>query len=363
MKIVFSNYDSPGNPWYNGGGARAVQAVASRLAARHSVRYVSGAFPGAPVGSQDEVALSRAGCAWAGPRLGQLIFQLLLPWHVRRFDFDVWVESLTPPFSTACLQRFTRRPVVALTQVLAGRGMTAKYRLPFAAFEHWGLRQYRNFIATSEHLRAGLLQLNPGGRVAVIPNGVEGSLVRDGRHDQDRHVLFLGRLDIAQKGIDLLLEAVADEPPLPLPLVLAGTGVPTDQTWIRRRIHELGLRDRVQLPGRVDGAERLRLFREAACLVLPSRFEASPLVLAEAFCFALPVVLFDIPELKAMPATCCLKVPPFDTRAFGGAVRGLLSDAERRRAMGAAAKQEARHYDWDDLVLKYEGFLRTVAAS
>jgi glycosyltransferase involved in cell wall biosynthesis len=363
MKIVFSNYDSPGNPWYDGGGARAVQAVASRLAQRHSVRYVSGAFPGAPAGSIDGVVMSRVGFGGAGPKPGQLIFQLLLPWQVRRFDFDVWVESLTPPFSTACLQRFTRKPVVALTQVLAGRGMTEKYRLPFHAFERWGLRHYRHFIATSGHLRDELLALNPQGRIAVIPNGVEGTLVRDGRHDRDHHVLFLGRLDIAQKGIDLLLEAVAKSPPPPLPLVLAGAGVPADEDWIRRRIRELGIQDRVHLPGRVDGAERLRLFREAACLVLPSRFEASPLVLAEAFCFALPVVMFDIPELKGLPATCCLKVAPFDTTAFGAALGRLLSDAESRRVMGAAAKQEARHYDWDDLALRYEVFLQSVTAS
>ncbi|MCP5524984.1 MAG: glycosyltransferase family 4 protein [Verrucomicrobiales bacterium] len=363
MKIVFSNYDSPGNPWYDGGGARAVQAVASRLADRHTVRYVSGTFPGAPGGPEKGVARLRIGFAWAGPKLGQLFFQFLLPWCVRRLDFDVWVESLTPPFSTACLQRFTRRPVVALTQVLAGRGMTRKYRLPFATIERWGLRQYRNFIATSEHLRDELRRLNPNAQIAVIPNGVEGRLVREGRHDRDRHVLFLGRFDIAQKGIDLLLDAVAQGPPLRLPLIMAGAGVPADEAWIRRRIQDLGLQDRVQLPGRVEGEERLRLFREAACLVLPSRFEASPLVLAEAFCFALPVVMFDIPELKGLPSTCCLKVPLPDPMLFGAALRRLLADAACRQVMGRAARQESRRYDWDDLAAQYEAFLQSVTGS
>lgn len=362
MKIVFSNYDSPGNPWYSGGGARAVQAVSRRLAARHDVTYVSGAFPGARVATVDGVGCKPVGPRWAGPKLGQLLFQLSLPRWVRRLEFDVWVESLTPPFSTACLQRFTRRPVVALTQVLAGRGMTEKYHLPFATFERWGLCHYRHFIATSEHLRQELLRLNPSARTVVVPNGVDGSLLHEGRHDADRHVLFLGRLDIAQKGIDLLLEALAEGPALSLPLVLAGAGVPQDEAWIRRRIGELGLKDRVQLPGRVDGEDRLRLFREAACLVLPSRFEASPLVLVEAFCFALPVVMFDIPELTGMPASCCLKVKPFATGAFGEALRALLADADRRSTMGIAAREEARRYDWDDLARQYETFLAEVCA-
>jgi glycosyltransferase involved in cell wall biosynthesis len=363
VDIVFSNYDSPGNPWYGGGGARAIHAVARRLAARHRVRVLVGAFSRARRLVVDGVEYQPVGPRAAGPKLGQLWFQFSLPLRVRRREFDVWVESLTPPFSTACLQRFTRRPVVALTQVLAARGMTAKYRLPFAAVERRGLRAYRHFIATSEYLRGEIRRLNPEARIRVIPNGVEGDWVHAPLGAEERHVLFLGRLDIAQKGLDLLLEALASGPPLSLPVTLAGAGVPGDEAWIRRRLAETGLAGRVRLAGRVAGEERRRLFREAACLALPSRFEASPLVLAEAFCFGLPVVMFDIPELRGYPETACVKVPPFDAPAFGRALRELLADDARRARMSAAAKAEARRYDWDDLSREYEDFLaETVAA-
>ncbi|RME93204.1 MAG: hypothetical protein D6766_08640, partial [Verrucomicrobia bacterium] len=109
MKIVFSNYDSPGNPWYGGGGAAAVMAVARRLASRHEVRFVCGAFPGAPAGVVEGVRMRRVGSSRLGPKLGQLWFQFRLPFEARRARWDVWVESLTPPFSTAFLPRFTAR--------------------------------------------------------------------------------------------------------------------------------------------------------------------------------------------------------------------------------------------------------------
>jgi len=171
-KLVFSNYDSPPNPYYGGGGAQAIHQIARRLAERHDVRIVTGAFPGCRDKVVDGVAYEHLGWSTAGGKTGQLGFQFRLPGRVRRGDFDLWVESLTPPFSTIGLPRFSPRPVVALTQVLAGQGMTRKYRLPFATIERFGLRTYRHAIALSEHLRMQLLNANPGARVVVIPNGV-----------------------------------------------------------------------------------------------------------------------------------------------------------------------------------------------
>ena len=98
-------------------------------------------------------------------------------------------------------------------------------------------------------------------------------------------------------------------------------------------------------------------------LVMPSRFEASPVVLLEALCYRLPVVLFGIPELLELPDACCVKVRPFDTRAYGQAALELARDTPRRLAAGAAAKQLARLFDWDDLARKYEEFFETVLQS
>jgi len=39
--------------------------------------------------------------AWAGPRLGQLVFQMLLPVVSLWIRPDLWIDSLTPPFSAS----------------------------------------------------------------------------------------------------------------------------------------------------------------------------------------------------------------------------------------------------------------------
>ena len=373
MRLVFSNYDSPANPYYAGGGARAIHAIATRLAGanRHEVEVVTGSHPSAVDGKVDGVLYRHIGFRKAGPKIGQLLYQAALPWALLRRQrnrgqsFDIWVESLTPPFSTAFLPWFSRKPVIALTQVMAGRAMRQKYGLPFDIVERFGLGQYPHGIALSGHLRRELLATNPRMCVRVIPNGVDGEIVRAPVAGTGReHILFLGRLDQEQKGLDLLLDALAaagDE--LRTPIVIAGGGSADEVNWVHARAKALGLGERVRFPGRVEGEAKSRLFREARFMVMSSRFEASPLVLAEAFAYALPVVLFGIPELAELSLDCTVQVPPFDVVRLGAAIRDLDRDENRRERMGSAAKVFARRFDWDDLARQYEDFFESILRS
>ncbi len=363
MRIVFSNYDDPKNPFYGGGGARAVFEIARRLAARHEVTVVAGLYPGAAKAETVEgVRYERIGSRRLGPQAGQLLYQFLLPWQARRLACDVWVESLTPPCSTALLPWFTRAPVVALTQVLAGKAMSEKYHLPFHWVEAWGLRHYRHAIVLSEALKRQLAASHPGLQMTVIPNGVPRELVEQAiAPAPPRHILFLGRIDLAQKGLDLLLEAVARAGgDLPLPVVIAGSGPAAEEQRLQALLGDLKLNERVRCVGRVEGAEKERLFREAVCMVMPSRFEASPLVLIEAFCHQLPVVYYGIPELADIPEDCAVRVPPFEVGALAQTLVTLAGDEARRREIGARAKAFAKGYDWDSLALRYEAFLEQV---
>lgn len=362
--VVFSTYDTPENPFYGGGGAVAIHEVARRLVPRQRVVVVSGAFPGARPRNRDGVEYVVVGSRRAGPKLGQLLFQALLPWSTRHHASDLWIESLTPPFSTACLQRFTRRPVAALTQVLAGEAMRRKYHgLPFDRWERAGLRTYRYGIATSGPTENALRHAHPAMATTIIPNGVPPELcVRPPAPEAGRkHILFLGRIDVEQKGLDLLLDAVGQaRPPLACPLVLAGSGTAKDEAWLRQRLAAPELRDRARWVGRAAGTAKEALLDQALCLAMPSRFEAAPLVAVEAWCHAVPVVCFDLPILADLPGSCTLKVPPFSGPALAGALGTLIADRALAARLGAAAKVHCRSFGWDSLTARYEEFFETM---
>jgi glycosyltransferase involved in cell wall biosynthesis len=129
-----------------------------------------------------------------------------------------------------------------------------------------------------------------------------------------------------------------------------------------QRAEALGLRigHQVLFAGRVEGAQKDDLLRRAQYVVMPSRYEAWPLVAVEAFCYRLPVVLFEIPELQELPDEVCAKVRPFKVQELGRVMADLAQDSDRRQRMGEAAKRYARRFDWDDLAKEYEAFFASM---
>jgi glycosyltransferase involved in cell wall biosynthesis len=234
--------------------------------------------------------------------------------------------------------------------------MAAKYGLPFAAMERMGLRAYRHAIALSRSIEIQLREANPRLKTVVIPNGVSREAIEAAVVREDRHCLFLGRIDREQKGLDLLLEAWGSLGGAVMqPLVLAGSGSVGEEDWLRSKL--AGVRG-VRWVGRVEGAAKEALWQGASVLAMPSRFEGSPLVLFEAFCYGVPAVLFDLPEFEEIPETCCVKVPRLDVGGLGLALGELLRDGDRRGVMGEAAKTFVRQFDWDLLASRYERFIQ-----
>jgi len=183
-------------------------------------------------------------------------------------------------------------------------------------------------------------------RVAVVPNGYDPAEFRPGPpfpHPRP-YVLGLGRLE-AQKGFDLLIEALARREVPALDLVLAGDGA------ARAQLEELararGLAPRVCFLGATDRPTTLALLRGAVAVACPSRFEGLPLVCLEALAAGRPVVaaaVNGIPELIREGETGFL-VPPEDPTALAAVLARVVAapDAAARLAARGRALVEQRH--------------------
>jgi glycosyltransferase involved in cell wall biosynthesis len=196
------------------------------------------------------------------------------------------------------------------------------------------------------------------GAAAVIGGGVDiptGHATVDPRARfglGEPYLLYLGRLDL-NKGVDRLLEYhewMGADAPL---LVLCGhdaLGVPDHP---RRR--KLGF---------VAEEEKYALLREAAALVMPSRYESLSLVVLEAFALGRPV----------LADAACAPVRGLVERSGGGltfddglgfdlCLRRLMADAPLRERLGARGRAfAARECDWDAVARAAEGLIARVAA-
>ena len=221
-------------------------------------------------------------------------------------------------------------------------------------------------VATSERVKRELLELAPGteaGKILVKPNGVDVSrfpLVgsrEDPAPGEPFRLVCVSRID-PKKGLVFLAEALG---------LLVKQGVRVEcrilgdadegnllhQAYKKELIHRieaLGLEKVLLLEGRQGYESLLHSLHQAHLFTAPfvetpaGDKDGIPTALLEAMSTGLPVVATkagSIPEAVEDGREGVL-VPQKDPVAFAGAVASLLSDPERREAMGKAGAKRVR---------------------
>lgn len=365
MRILHLDPDDMDNPLSGGGPVRTWE-IYRRLAARHEITILTPTFPGStPEKIRDGIRYLRL-----GRRVGDhgsshhITYWFALPAALRRHRYDLVVEDFMPPFSVTFNPLFARAPVVASVQWFMARQLTAQYHFPFHWGEQYGLRMYRNFVVLTESMGDLVRHRNPRARIRVIPNAVGDDRLFQVAPEPGSAILFLGRVDVGQKGVDLLLEAYARVPEGErLPLVLAGHGFQGER--VDALVQRLGLAPWVRATGRVDAVERARLLQQSRFAVVPSRSETFGLTILEACAAARRVVVFDqAPMNEVAPRGPCLLVPPFDVDAYAQAMRALIRCPEAEMLdNGAQCRAWARSFNWDRVAAEQERFYEEVLAN
>jgi glycosyltransferase involved in cell wall biosynthesis len=372
LRVLHLGFEDPAMPGAGGGSLRTAEVNRRLAAAGHRVTVLTTGFPGAVDRTEAHGAGSvrwvHVGLGRGAGRLSRLLgYVLLAPVVVRATAADLVVEDFFAPVSSVAAPWWSRRPTVGVVQWLNAREKAREYHLPVHAVERLGVRSHRRLVAVSEGVARRLAATGSRAEVTVIGNGVDlAALTAGGPGGRGDDVVFVGRLEIAQKGLDLLVDAwsriAAD---VPGRLVLAGSG--PDEAALRARVADRGLSGRVVFPGWVDGAAKTALLRGARLVVVPSRFETFGIVAVEALAAGSPVVAYDIDCLReVVPPGCGSLVPvtgapAADAAALADAVLALYRDPARRRSAAAEGPRWAARWNWDAVAAAQEAVYREVA--
>lgn len=191
-------------------------------------------------------------------------------------------------------------------------------------------------------------------RTEYIPNGTKLPEEISSPEERDCY-LFMGRLDIHQKGLDRLLEAmkILRQSGAVIPrLVIAGPDYRGGEKFIRDYIAENGLGDMIELRGPVLDQEKDSLFKRARLFVHTSRWEGLPLVLLEALSYAIPCLLTPGTNVAGEWAekNCATRVS--DDPADIAAALATLATTDLA-AQGIAARRLAEtEFSWEQIARK-----------
>jgi len=151
------------------------------------------------------------------------------------------------------------------------------------------------------------------------------------------------------KNVETLLDAFAElEGPARLVVAgdLAGPYLSAAGT-VRARIAELGLEERVILPGFVSDDTLASLYSGATAAIVPSLSEGFGLPAVEAAACGAAAVLSDLPAHRETLGEAGLFFEPTDVRALRDTLQRLLGDAELRSSTAEHCMGAVAHLSWD----------------
>lgn len=361
-KIIISSYDELHNPYYGGGGAIAIHEIAKRLKKNFNVVVFCGKYPGWKDYTYQRITYKHIGLSTSNGKIGQLLFQISLLYHVKVNSFHLWIENFTPPFSTSFLPLITKKPVIGLAHMLSGEDMRRKYRIPFDNIESLGLKFYKNFIVLTKSDKRKIERNNGYASIQVIPNGTD--IPRNTNQTRRRHILYVGRIEINQKGLDLLLDAYKEiVDTYPYPLVIAGNGSEEETKKLSILIKTPPFKDKVKFIGKVGRRKKHELYRKAICVVIPSRFETFSLVALESLSRGRAIITFSIPGLSWIPSKFRVTGKEISAISLQRAISFILNNPKKREHIEKNSIQFAQKFSWEEAGRQYINYINSIISN
>jgi glycosyltransferase involved in cell wall biosynthesis len=221
--------------------------------------------------------------------------------------------------------------------------------------------------AVSSVVAAQAARWMPGAAVGILPNGADVAFWRGtARSPATGSLLYVSAMRLSRKKRALRLvrafadavRFVGDTPPMRL--AIAGDG--PDRDAIRRLTAELGVEDRVELPGQLSRDELRALYGRAHAFVLPSERESFGIAALEARAAGLPVIAMLASGARDFIRHGADGLLARDSGELSRFIARLALDAPFRAYLAAHNAAAPPPYDWGEVADLHEQFYGVAAA-
>ncbi|MFP4162454.1 MAG: glycosyltransferase family 4 protein [Chitinispirillaceae bacterium] len=352
MRILHLIYDDIHNPWLGGGGAAGTRFIAEYAAQKnHHTTIVCGAYPGAENSCSSNCEILHLGKAYSY-LISRITFTittfLFLLRNASKFDLIVDDVSIFSPTFSFLFKK--RTPVISNIRNIFGKNVHSKLSVAGiipAVFEKLVLNRYDNYIVVAPYMKR---YVNQKSHCHVIVNGLDfNEIPTPVRDKKGTYLSFLGRIEIYQKGLDTLIEALKKIAPLlrkqKYSFLFAGGG--KDAALLKKIVEKNDLSDICRLRGRLVGDEKYEFLKKSLVTVCPSRYEAMPRVPLESQACGTPVIATDIPAFSFVidKNETGFLIETGNADQLSDKITLFLNDPELRRRMAKKAYSFSKKFD------------------
>jgi len=355
MKILHFIYDHINNPWVGGGGAVRAYEIYKRLSERnHRITVVSGKYPNSKdylvnknfkyifLGSDKNYVLSTFGYAIEAMKFLKQNY----------YKYDIIIEDFAPWNPIFSYKYQQKANIILQVHHKESKNILKKYLIlgvPFYLIEGYYPRRFKKIITVSnESMRK--FKVN----AKVISNGIrhidEKKINQDFYKKISPYILFLGRIDMYNKGIDILLKAFTS---LKMPLLIVGKGKDS-----KKLLKNIKNKTNITYRYFVDEHEKAEVIRHSKFLVMPSRFEGQGIVALEAAYLGKPAVVSDIPELAyVVKNDFGISFKKGNVVDLQKKIKYLWNNESLIKELGENGKKYAKNFTWDRIADEFESYL------
>jgi len=216
-------------------------------------------------------------------------------------------------------------------------------------------KRAKKVVALSTSLKSTALKVVPCQEISIIPNGIEIDLFTPSNDTWERSIFKLitvSRL-IERKGIQYILQAMAQLKNEPITLLIVGSGNYENQ--LKALSHELGLDSIVGFFGACFRDRLPALYRQHDVFILTSLAESYGIVFSEAMACGLPIIAArtgGIPDLVKNDNG--ILVDPEDVEGITQAILAMKNNKAMRTMMGKRNRERVLEYcNWGKVTEQY----------
>jgi glycosyltransferase involved in cell wall biosynthesis len=202
----------------------------------------------------------------------------------------------------------------------------------------------------------------------ILPNGINVPKInKEVSIDGDIKIVFIGRLDIYHKGLDMLVEAISLNKPRLIEenvfINLYGPDIRNSKRELLQMIKSYGIENIIEINGAVFEKDKTKVLCNADIFIQTSRFEGLPMGVLEALSLGVPCILTPgtnlSSEVKDYNAGIEVMLNP---NSISNGIIEMIENIKNNNELSQNAISLAKKYSWNniakDSIKKYKEILK-----